>query len=118
MESFTKIVSGILILITLYMGFKQGVPMIAGKADMLDMLQQWGIDRNAALVMGILVLIGAVLVLIPKTFFAGNVITAMVIVYVLGSQLSQQDLKSAMIEIPFLVMPLALIYLRHPFGNS
>lgn len=114
MDTISKILSGILILITLYMGVKQGWPMITGKTEMLDMLAQWQIGKNMALIMGIFVLAGAILVLFPQTFFYGNAITAIVIVYVLASQLSQRDLQSAMIEIPFLIIPLVLIYLRHP----
>lgn len=113
-----KIISGILILVTLYMGIKQGWPMITGNPEMLEMLSEWGIGATAASIMGVLTLGAAILVLFPKTFFYGNVITAMVIIYVIASQLLHSDLRSAVIELPFLIMPLVLLYLGHPFSEQ
>lgn len=112
-----KVISGILILVTLYMGVKQGWPMITGGSEMLDMLSSWGIGETIAMVMGLLTLGAAILVLFPQTFFYGNVITAMVIVYVMASQLIHSDLRAAVIELPFLLMPLVLLYLGHPFAE-
>lgn len=113
----TKAISGILILVTLYMGIRQGWPMISGKVEMLNMLSEWGIGETVAMVMGILTLGAAILVLFPKTFFYGNVITAIVIIYVIASQLIYNDLQAAAIELPFLIMPIVLLYLGHPFSQ-
>lgn len=91
--------------------------MMNGHQDMLAMLGEWGIGKTTAMVLGILVMLAAVLLLFPKTFLAGNILTAIVIVVILASQLNQSDIQSALIELPFLIMPFVLIYLGHPFTN-
>lgn len=116
-KMIAKIISGILILVTLYMGVKQGWPMITGNTEMLGMLSEWGIGATVASIMGVLTLGAAILVLFPKTFFYGNVITAIVIIYIIASQLLHGDLRSAAIELPFLIIPLVLLYLGHPFSE-
>ncbi len=112
-----KIISGILILVTLYMGIKQGWPMITGNIDMVNMLGQWGIGATVAQILGIMTLGAAILVLFPKTFFPGNIITCIVIIYIIVSQLLHSDVRSAFIELPFLIMPLVLLYLGHPLAD-
>lgn len=112
-----KVISSILILVTLYMGIKQGWPIIGSKAEMLGTLSKWGIGETIAPVLGLLTLGAAILVLFPQTFFYGNVITALVIIYVMGSQLIHSDMQSAVFELPFLIMPLVLLYLGHPFSE-
>jgi hypothetical protein len=112
-----KVISGILILITLYIGIKQGWPMITGGSEMLNMLSNWSIGATMATIMGVLTLGAAILVLFPKTFSYGNIITVIVIIYVIISQLINNDLNAAIIELPFLIMPLVLLYLGHPLAK-
>ena len=110
----TKISSGILIFVILFMGVKQGLAMMQGKPEMLDMLGKLGIGKPGVLVMGLLTLLSVVLIAIPKTFLLGNFLMAGTILLILCFQLFNGNLKGAAIELPFLVLNLVAIYLKHP----
>lgn len=116
MKNVRRVISGMLILATLYMAFKQGLSMILSDQDMLGMLSQWGISGLIVQMMGSLVIVGALLLLYHKTFKVGNIITLVVIAYIIVSQLLNKDFESALIELPFFIMPLILLYLGHPFS--
>lgn len=113
----TKISSTILILITLFMGTKQGLAMIFGKQEMLDMLGKLSINKTGVLIFGIITLVSTVLIAFPKTFLIGNFLMAATILLLLCLQLYNGNLKGAAIEIPFLLLNLLAIYLKHPLNN-
>lgn len=52
--------------------------------------------------------------LIPRTFFVGNVLNAITIVVIMALALNAGKPRIALIEIPFLALPLILIWLKHP----
>jgi hypothetical protein len=54
------------------------------------------------------------MVLFPRTFFLANVLNAVLILLIMALALRVGNLKTALIEIPFLAMPLLLIWLKHP----
>lgn len=110
-----KIISGILILVTAYFGFKHGWSGITMKAENAEMFADLQISKSMLYVISILSLAVGVLVLFPQTFFAANLINAAVILLIMALALRVGNIKIALIEIPFLIMPLLLIYLGHPF---
>ena len=79
------------------------------------MFTDLGITKPLALVVGVLSLAVGVMVLFPQTFFLGNIINAIMIVLIMALALRVGNIKLALIEIPFLLMPLLLIWLGHPF---
>jgi hypothetical protein len=52
--------------------------------------------------------------LFPQTFFAGNLLGAAVILLIVALALNAGNIKMALIEVPFFLMPLILIWLGHP----
>ncbi|WP_343675112.1 hypothetical protein [Chitinophaga sp.] len=54
-------------------------------------------------------------VTLPDTFFLGNMLNAILIVMIMGLALRVGNYRMALIEIPFLVMPLVMIWLKYPF---
>lgn len=114
---FVKILSTALVLVIVFMGVKQGWAMISGKPEMEQMLGRFHFNRPATLINGIVTLLSAVLILFPRTFIAGNFLMAAAILLILCLQLSLKDLKGAAIEIPFLLMNLAAIFLQHPLAK-
>ena len=66
---------------------------------------------------GIFAIVIALLQLIPKTFFLGNVLNAFTLIFIMCLALRVGNLKIALIEIPFLIIPLLLIWLKYPFKN-
>lgn len=96
------------------MGFKQGYAMAIGKAEMLQMFGNWGFSRNAVMINGIVTLFASILILFPKTFVWGNFLMGTGILMIICLHLLDKNLKGVLIEIPFLLLNLLIIYLQHP----
>jgi cation transport ATPase len=112
-----KIISGILILITAFLSFKhgwEGLTMNA-KPGETNMMTELGIGKTMLFIISILSLAVGLMVLFPQTFFAGCLVNAAMILVIMALALKTGHLKTALIEIPFLLMPLLMIYLGHPF---
>ena len=84
------------------------------KPEGADMLTTLGIGRSMLYLISFLTLAGGILILFPLTFFAGNLLNAAIILLILCLQLNAGNMKASLIEIPFLLMPLVMIYLGHP----
>ena len=113
----TRIISGLLTLFVVYMGFKQGWAMVCAKPQMLDMFGKWHFSNAGIKAFGIITLVSALLILFPQTFTAGNILMAITILVIIGLQLSIRDIKGALVEIPFLLMNLVLIWLQYPLSK-
>ena len=79
------------------------------------MMTSLGINKTGILVISLLSIAVGIMVLFPQTFFIGNLVNAAVILLIMAMSLKSGDLKTALIEIPFLLMPLVMIWLGHPF---
>ncbi|WP_027384695.1 DoxX family protein [Epilithonimonas caeni] len=113
-----KIINSILILVALFMGVKQGFAMFSGKAEMMEMFSKWGFSRTGLAVNGAVTMIAAIMLIFPKTFVWGNFIMAAGILLIICFHLIDKDLKGVMIELPFLLLNLIIIYLQHPFKDG
>ena len=111
-----KIISGILILITVFLSFKHGWAGITNSMNPEEakMISDLGIDKML-IPFSILNLAVGLLILFPQTFFIANMINAVTILTIIGLSLKSGTIKTALMEIPFLLIPLVLIYLGHPF---
>lgn len=114
-----KIISGILILVTVYLNFKHGWSGVSNNMspEETKMMADIGIGKSWFLPIAIISFAICLLVLFPQTFFIGNVLNAMLILLIMALALRAGVSKTALIEIPFLLMPLILIYLGHPFAK-
>lgn len=112
-----KVVSGILILITVYLNIKHGWSGLMNKMspEEAKMFASLGLETAMIKAISILSLAIAVMILFPQTFFAGNLANAAVILLIMALALKAGNLRTALIEIPFLLIPLVMIYLGHPF---
>ena len=110
-----KIVAIILLLVSAFLSLKHGwdafQPMTPEQATMMTNL---GITRSAMPYFGAFSIIVGVLLLFPQTFFLSNVLNAVTIVLIMALSLRAGDSKTALIEIPFLALPLVLIWLKYP----
>ena len=109
-----KIINALLILVAVFMGLKQGYAMFSGKPEMLEMFSKWNFSKTAVMINGTITMMAAVLILFPKTFVWGNFLMAAGILMIICLHLLDKDLKGVAIEIPFLLLNLAIIYLQHP----
>ncbi|MCL1668308.1 DoxX family protein [Elizabethkingia ursingii] len=112
-----KIINSILILFAVFMGFKQGSAMLTGKPEMLELFGKWGIRKSGVMINGLVTILSAVLILFPKTFIWGNFLMGAGILLIICFQISERDFKGAIIEVPFLLLNLLIIYLQHPLKN-
>jgi hypothetical protein len=107
-----------LILFAAFMGFKQGSAMLTGKKEMTDMFSQWNIGKTGLLALGIVTLLGTVLMFFPKTFIGGNFIMAAGILFIIALHLGDKDLHGVLIEVPYFLLSLVIIYLQHPLAKK
>lgn len=114
-----KIISGALILATVFFGISHGSRAFQKPtADFLEMMTSLGITDTIRVITGVWAVLSAVLILFPKTFFIGNIARAILLVLLMALALKAGNYKFALIELPFLLMPLVLIYLGHPFRST
>jgi len=113
-----KLISAILILFTAFMGVKhgwQGLTVKPGEAGPeIDLFKKIDLSPEVAKGIAVLSILGALLILVPQTFLIGNSLNAVVILFLMIQFLQVREIKPALIEIPFLLLPLLLIYLKHP----
>lgn len=113
-----KIINSILILTAVFMGFKQGTAMFSAKPEMTEMFGKWGFDKTALMINGSITIVASVMILFPKTFIWGNFLMAAGILLIICFHLMDKDLKGVLIELPFILLNLFIIYLQHPLKNS
>lgn len=112
-----KIVNVILVFFSVFMGIKQGWAMIMSKPIMIEMFGKWGFSKMVVTIFGIFSILSAIMILIPKTFLWGNYLMAAFILMIICFLLGSKDLKGVAIEIPFLLLNLAIIYFQYPFKS-
>ena len=112
-----NLISLVLLIVSVALSFKHGWDTFNYKNNpqSLKMMNDLGISESVIPVMGVLTIVVGVLLLIPKTCFWGNVLNAMSIVLIMALALRAGNLKMVLIEIPFLIMPLIMIWLKYPF---
>ena len=109
-----KIINSILILVAVYMGFKQGSAMFTAKPEMIEMFSKWNFNKTGLMLNGAVTIISALLILHPKTFIWGNFLMATGILLIICFHALDRDLKGIAIELPFLILNFVILYLQHP----
>ncbi len=99
------------------MGIKQGLAMIQGAPQMLELFGGWGFPRPLVTVLGITTLLSGILIAIPRTFLWGNWLMASVIPLLICFHLAHAEFKGVLVELPFLALNLLIIYLGHPLAT-
>lgn len=114
-----SITSLILLIISVFLSFKHGWETFHYKNNpkSINIMSEIGISEPLLPVFGILTFMVGVFLLIPKTFFLGNVLNAILILLIMALSLKNDNFKIALIEIPFLAIPLIMIWLKYPFKN-
>ncbi|MGV3461631.1 MAG: hypothetical protein ACO1N9_14375 [Flavobacterium sp.] len=111
------IISAILLLASAGLSLKHGWDAFQPPTpEQATMMANLGITRSMAPFVGVLSIITGLLLLFPRTFFIGNVISAVTILLIMALSLRVGDIRTALIEIPFLSIPLVLIWLKYPFN--
>ncbi|WP_344830976.1 DoxX family protein [Chryseobacterium ginsenosidimutans] len=112
-----KIINSLLILIAVFMGLKQGYAMLSGKPEMVEMFSKWNFNKTGLSINGSITILASLLILFPKTFVWGNFLMAAGILLIICFHLLDKDLKGVLIELPFLLLNMIIIYLQYPLKN-
>lgn len=114
-----KIVSGLLLLLSIGLNARHGWAGVTGHVspEAEKMIGGLGIAPPILVGLSWLNLLVAGLLLFPATFFTGNLLNAAVILLLLAYALRAGNLHTALVEVPFLLLPLALIWLKHPLAR-
>ncbi|WP_449387557.1 hypothetical protein [Chryseobacterium lineare] len=112
-----NIISTVLLLISVVLSFKHAWDSVYYKnnPESVKMIESLGIGETFMPYMTAVAVVIGILLLIPDTFFLGNMLNAFLIVMIMGLALRAGNYRIALIEIPFLVMPLVMIWLKYPF---
>lgn len=112
-----NIISLVLLINSALLNFKHGWDTFHYKNNQasLKMMNDLGINEFFVPFLGALAILTGILLLIPKTFFIGNVLSAISIVLIMSLAVKSGNIKMALIEIPFLMIPLVMIWLKYPF---
>jgi hypothetical protein len=114
-----RIISGILIALVAVMSFKKGLMGLLNTAPEGDKkLLDWGINKTIQTIINSTTMIAAVLILFPPTFLVGNITGAILFILLMGFQLHAGDTKAALLEMPFLLLTLLLVYAGHPLKHD
>jgi hypothetical protein len=113
-----KIISIVLLLASAFLSIKHGwdafQPASVEQAKMMSIL---GVTKYTMPYFAVLSILIGLMLFFPQTFFISNVLNAVTIVLIMEMSLRAGNYKIALIEIPFLVLPLIMIWLKYPFRN-
>ncbi|GAB2781884.1 hypothetical protein GCM10027275_27050 [Rhabdobacter roseus] len=114
-----KIISIILLLISAFLSLKHGWDSFQpANAEQTKMMADLGISKTIMPIFGAFSILLGLMLLVPQTFFISNLLNAVTIVLIMALSLKAGNVKMAFIEIPFLALPLVLIWLKYPFKFS
>jgi hypothetical protein len=113
-----KIASIVLLLLSAVLSFKHGIDAFRpANAEQTKMMTDLGIGPSAASYIGLLSLVIGIALLLPQLFFIANLLNAVVILIIMALSLKTGNVRIALIEVPFLAIPLLLIWLKYPFKS-
>jgi len=111
-----KIISIILIAVSAFLSLKHGWDGFQNvNPEQAKMMSELGISKALSPYFGALSIIVGLMILFPQTFFISNLLNAITIVLIMALSLKAGNFKIALMEIPFLALPMVLIWLKYPF---
>ena len=111
-----EIISIILLLTSAFLSIKHGWDAFQpANAEQAKMMANLGITKTIMPYFGALSILVGLMLFLPQTFFLSNVLNAVTIVLIMALSLRVGDYKMALLEIPFLALPMILIWLKYPF---
>ncbi|MDQ1090262.1 MULTISPECIES: DoxX family protein [unclassified Siphonobacter] len=110
-----KIISLLLLLVSAFLSIKHGWDSFqATSPEQTEMMTQLGINKTILPYLGVFSIVVGLMLFFPPTFFLGNSLNAISIVLLMAFALNAGQSRFALMEIPFLALPLVLIWLKHP----
>ena len=113
-----RIFSAILVVLAFVMGLRHGVDLLRSTPAKVQESLHITLNQPTILAVGALTCVGAILILFPQTFLAANFISAAVVLYLAAVQSKAHNLPGALVELPFVLLPLLVLYLGYPFKHQ
>jgi hypothetical protein len=113
-----RALSAILVLLALVLGFRHGVRLLRYTPAQVQEALHIRLNQPTILIVGFLTCLGAILLIFSPTFFAANIISATVILYLAAVQSRARNFRGALVELPFLFLSLLMLYLGYPFKHQ
>lgn len=115
-----KILSGILILFSAFMGIRQGMKGLNIKpgdtGPFVNIQEKLKFSDSTLKVFAALTILSGILLLVPQTFLFANILNISLFLFLIIRWLMIGDVKAGLSELPFLLIPVLLIILKHPFA--
>ena len=110
-----KILAIILLLASAFLSIKHGWDAFQpANAEQAKMMTNLGVSKSVMPFFGVFSILIGLMLFFPQTFFLANLLNALTIVLIMALSLKAGDYRMALIEIPFLAVPLLLIWLKYP----
>ena len=115
-----KIISGLLLLVSVYLSIRHGWAGITQtlKPAEAEMLAGLDFTKPTLYTFSAYTLAVAALLLFPQTFFWSNLLNAVGFLLLAALALRTGNLRLAATELAVLLLPLALIWLKHPLAKQ
>ena len=111
-----KMISILLLSVSAFLSVKHGWDAFQpANVEQAKMMENLGVTKTVMPYFGVFSIIIGLMLFFPQTFFTSNLLNAITIVLIMALSLRAGDYKMALMEIPFLAMPLLLIWLKYPF---
>src|SRR3954470_9671778 len=105
-----KFLSIALILVSAFLSIKHGWDAFQNSnEEQSKIMAGLGITKSMMPYFGAFSILVGLMLFLPQTFFISNVLNAFTIVLIMALSLRSGNIKMALIEIPFLLLPLLLI---------
>ena len=115
-----KIISTVLILFSAFMGVSQGIKGWNVKpgdtGPFVNMQQKLKFSNSTLPIFAALTILSGILLLLPQTFLFANILNISLFLFLIIRWLMTGDIKAALLEVPFLLIPVLLIFLKHPLA--
>lgn len=117
---FKNILSLALLLVSIFLSLRHGWSSLNYRKnpESMKMLTALGMNERYVPAMGAALILIAFLLMFPRTFLVGNILNAFSILTIMALALNSGNYRIALMEIPFLILPLVLIALRYPFSTQ
>jgi len=110
---YARISIAVLMVFVSFMAIKQGIGLLLGNPETIAIFEKTHVERSWSACLGVWTILSAILLLAPDFFNLGNILMAITILILICLKISVRDIKSAVLELPFLFLNLLLIYFQY-----
>ncbi|WP_126969584.1 hypothetical protein [Gynurincola endophyticus] len=112
-----RVLNMILVILAIFLAVRFGTDMITLNEEMVSVYRHVNFSDGAIKFTGIVLIASALLLLLRKTFVAGNILLILQALMLFVLNAVQGDGKGAVMALPFIILHIIILLLRYPFVN-